>query len=104
MNQKTAAMKKYIDEHLGKGFIQSSSSAAASPILLVRKPGIGLQFCIDYQALNAVIIKNKHPISLISKTLRMLTGAVKYTKLDVIHAFNQIQIKKGHKLLTIFNS
>ena len=57
-DQKTAAMKKYIDEHLGKGFIRPSFLAAASLILLVRKPDRGLQFCIDYQALNAVTIKN----------------------------------------------
>ena len=29
---------------------------------------------------------------------------MKYTKLDVIHAFNRIQMKEGHKWLTAFNS
>ena len=48
LDQETAAMKKYIDEHFGKGFIQPSLSAAASPILLVQKPDRGLRFCIDY--------------------------------------------------------
>ena len=69
-DQETAAMKKYIDEHLGKGFIRPSSSAAASPILLVRKPGGGLWFCIDYRALNAVTIKNRYPIPLISENAK----------------------------------
>ena len=41
---------------------------------------------------------------MISETLGKLAGAVRYTKLDVIHAFNQIRIKKGHKWLTAFNS
>ena len=58
LDQETAAMKKYIDKHLGKSFIRPSSSAAASPILLVRKPGGGLCFCINYRALNAVMVKN----------------------------------------------
>ena len=97
-------MKKYIDEHLGKGFIRPSSSAAASPILLVRKPGGGLRFCIDYRALNAVTVKNRYPIPLISETLGKLAGSVRYTKLDVIHAFNRIRMKEGHKWLTAFNS
>ena len=97
-------MKKYIDEHLGKGFIRPSLSAAASPILLVRKPGGGLRFCIDYRALNAVTVKNRYPIPLISETLGKLAGSVRYTKLDVIHAFNQIRMKEGHKWLTAFNS
>ena len=103
-DQETAAMKKYIDEHLGKGFIRPSSSAAASPILLVRKPGGGLRFCIDYRALNAVTVKNRYPIPLISETLGKLAGAVKYTKLDVIHAFNRIRMREGHEWLTAFNS
>ena len=103
-DQETAAMKKYIDEHLGKGFIRPSSLATASLILLVRKPGGGLRFCIDYRALNAVTVKNRYPISLISETLRKLAGSVRYTKLDVIHAFNQIRMKEGHKWLTAFNS
>ena len=97
-------MKKYIDEHLEKGFIWPSSSAAASLILLVRKPGEGLRFCIDYRALNAVTVKNRFPIPLILETLGKLAGAVKYTKLDVIHAFNQIRMKKDHKWLMAFNS
>ena len=103
-DQKIAAMKKYIKKHLGKSFIWPSYLAAASSILLIRKPGRGLRFCINYWALNAVIIKNKYPIPLISETLEKLTGAVKYTKLDVIHPFNRIRIKEDHKWLTAFNS
>ena len=34
-DQETAAMKKYIDKHFGKNFIQPSLLAAALPILLV---------------------------------------------------------------------
>ena len=97
-------MKIYIDKPLGKGFIRPSSSAAASLILLVQKPGGGLWFCIDYRALNAVTVKNRFPIPLILETLGKLTGAVRYTKLDVIHAFNRIRIKKSHEWLTAFNS
>ena len=96
-DQETAAMKKYIDEHFGKNLIQPSLSAAASLILLVKKPGGGLRFCIDYQALNAVTVKNKHLISIISKMLSKLAGAMQYTKLNVIYAFNQIRMKEGHE-------
>ena len=103
-DQETAARKKYIDKHLGKGFIQPSLSAAASPILLVRKPGGGLRFCIDYRALNAMTVKNRYLIPLISEMLGKLAASVRYTKLDVIHTFNQIRMKEGHKWLTAFNS
>ncbi|KAM4068183.1 reverse transcriptase (RNA-dependent DNA polymerase) [Hirsutella rhossiliensis] len=33
-------------------FIRASSSAAAAPVLFVRKPNGGLRFCCDYRALN----------------------------------------------------
>ena len=90
-------MKKYIDEHLKKDFIWPSSSAAAFSILLVQKLDGGLCFCIDYRALNAVTVKNEYPIPLISETLGKLAGFMRYTKLDVIHALNQIRMKEGHK-------
>ena len=49
-------------------------------------------------------VKNRFPIPLILETLEKLASSVKYTKLDVIHAFNQIKMKEGHKWLTAFNS
>jgi len=51
-------VKKYIDEHLNKGFIRSSMLPAAAPILLAKKLGGGIQFCVNYRGLNAIIIKN----------------------------------------------
>ena len=54
--------------------------------------------------MNAVTVKNRFPIPLISETLGKLAVAVKYTKLDIIHAFNRIRMKEGHELLTAFNS
>ena len=57
-DQKNDAMIKYIQEHLGKSFIQSSSLVAAAPVRLVKKPGRELCFCVNYYVLNAVTIKN----------------------------------------------
>ena len=42
-------LKKYLEENLSKGFIRASSFPAASLVLFARKPGGGLQFCIDYR-------------------------------------------------------
>ena len=35
-------LKKYLEDHLAKGFIRPSSSPAASPVLFIRKLGGGL--------------------------------------------------------------
>lgn len=42
------AARDYIVDNLNKGFIGPSAAPFASPILMARKPGGGLQFCVDY--------------------------------------------------------
>ena len=55
---KLLVIKKYINKHLNKGFIYPSISLAATPILLTKKPGGGIQLYINYRGLNTIIIKN----------------------------------------------
>lgn len=73
--QELEAVKKYLDENLGKGFIRPSSSPSAAPVLLVRKPGGGLRVCVDYRALNAITIRNRYPMPLIGEKLNPLCRA-----------------------------
>ena len=58
LKDKLLVIKKYINKHLNKGFIYPSIFLAAAPILLTKKLGGGIQFCINYRGLNAIIIKN----------------------------------------------
>ena len=55
---KLLVVKKYINKHLDKGFICFSIFLVAVPIFLTKKPGGGIQFCINYRGLNTIIIKN----------------------------------------------
>ena len=55
---KLLVVKKYINKHLNKGFICPSISLTAIPIFLTKKPGGGIQFCINYRGFNTIIIKN----------------------------------------------
>jgi hypothetical protein len=95
-------VKKYLDEHLTKGFIRPSTSSAAAPVLLAKKPGGGIRVCVDYRGLNAVTAKNRYPIPLIRETLDLLCHAKYYTKLDVIAAFNRLRITEGDEWKTAF--
>jgi hypothetical protein len=88
---------KFLKENLNKGFIRASISPIASPVLFAKKPGSGLQFCIDYWALNTITIKNYYPLLLLQEILSKLSIAKFYTKLNIIYAFNQIQIKEGQE-------
>ena len=66
---KLLVIKKYINKHLNKGFISSSSSPT---VIFAKKPRGGIQFCINYRGLNIITIKNWYPILLIYKTLKRL--------------------------------
>jgi hypothetical protein len=91
------AIKHYLNEHLAKEFIRSSTFKTSAPVLIARKPEDDLRICVNYRALNAVTEKSRYPISLINETLVKLFKAAVFIKLDVIHAFNRIRIKEGHE-------
>jgi hypothetical protein len=95
-------LRAWLDENLAKGFIRPSSSHVTSPVLFVKKPGGGLRLCMDYRALNDISVKDRYPLPLIKETLNNLEGMKHFTKIDIISAFNNVRMKKGHEHLTAF--
>src|SRR2546423_12353145 len=81
------ACKQYLVENLSKGFIDSSQSLFAAPILFAQKANRGLRFCVDYCKLNAVTCKDCYPILLFDKTLACISKAKIFTKFDICQAF-----------------
>lgn len=90
-------LKKYLEEHLDKGFIRASSSPAASPVLFARKPRGGLRFCVDYRQLNTMTIKNRYLLSLIKETLERICKAKIYSKINIIAVFNHLRMQQGEE-------
>lgn len=97
-------LRKTLTELLDKGFIRVSNSPAAAPVLFVKKPGGGLRFCVDYRGLNRISKKDRYPLPLIYETLRNISKAKWFTKLDVIAAFHKIRIAEGDEWLTAFRT
>lgn len=97
-------LRKTLTELLDKGFIRVSNSPAAAPILFVKKPGGGLRFCVDYRGLNTITKKDRYPLPLIYETLRSISKAQWFTKLDVIAAFHKIRVAVGDEWKTAFRS
>ena len=97
-------LRKTLKDLLDKGFIRASSSAAAAPVLFVRKPNGGVRFCCDYRALNAITKRDRYPLPLIAETLQNLAKAKWFTKLDVVAAFHKIRMAPGHEWKTAFRT
>jgi len=70
------------------GWIYLSKSPFGSPILVTKKPDDSLHLYIDYRKLNAMTIKNRCPLFLISQLLDQIKNANYYTKLELYDAFN----------------
>ncbi|KAG5718731.1 hypothetical protein E4T56_gene2681 [Termitomyces sp. T112] len=96
------ALKEYLDDMLGKGFICLSISAASALVLFAKKKDRSLRLCVDYWGLNKVIKKNQYPLPLIGDLVDHLCSAKIYTKIDLCSGYNNIQIAPGHEWKTAF--
>ena len=96
------AAQDYIVDNLSKGFIGPSTVPFASPILMARKPGGGLRFCVDYRKLNAITRKDRYPIPLVDELMERISGARIFTKLDIRQGFHRIRLSPESEDLTTF--
>ncbi|KAI2666981.1 Transposon Tf2-6 polyprotein [Labeo rohita] len=96
------AMEEYVAEALAEGFIQPSTSPAASSFFFVAKKDGGLRPCIDYKALNEQTVKFAYPLPLVPSTLEELRHAKIFSKLDLRSAYNLIRIRSGDEWKTAF--
>jgi len=87
----------FLEENLRTGWIRPSKSPIAAPVFFIKKKDGSLWLVQDYRALNAVTIKNRYPLPLISELVSQLCGAKYFTKLDVRWGFNNVRIKPGDK-------
>jgi len=86
-------LNAFLEENLRTGRIRPSKSPIAAPMFFIKKKDGSLQLVQDYRALNAVTVKNRYPLPLISELVSQLRGAKYFTKLDVQWGFNNVHIK-----------
>jgi hypothetical protein len=98
------ALKEFLEENLAKGFIRESKSPAGAPILFTPKKDGGLRLCVDYRGLNAITIKNRYPLPLISEIMDRVSGANYFSKIDLKDAYYRLRIKPGDEWKTAFRT
>jgi len=63
-----------------------------------------MRLCVDFRGLNAVTIKNRYPLLLISGMLDRLSYAKRFTKLDLRDVYHRMRIKEGDEWKTAFRT
>jgi len=71
-------------------------------MFFIKKKDGSLRLVQDYHALNAVTVKNRYPLPLISELVSQLCRAKYFTKLDVRWGFNNVHIKPGDEWKAAF--
>ena len=97
-HDKMEYLRAYIDEMLKSGEICPSKSPCGVPIFIVPKPhGRGLRVVVDYYGLNAITIKDRYPLPLMTNLMDRVAKARWFTKFDLKNGYNLICVVAGHE-------
>jgi len=94
----------FLEENLCTGRIRPSKSSIAAPMFFIKKKDGSLRLVQDYRALNAIAVKNRYPLPLISELVSQLRRARYFTKLDIRWGFNNIYIKPRDEWKAAFHT
>ena len=95
-------VKAEIDNMLKLGIIEPSTSAWASPIVVVAKPNGDIRLCTDYRALNKITEFDPYPIPRIDEILDEVAAAKYITTLDLTKGFYQVPLDSEAKAKSAF--
>jgi len=99
-----AELDAFLEENLCTGRIRPSKSSIAAPVFFIKKKDGLLRLVQDYRVLNAVTVKNRYPLPLISELVSQLRGAKYFTKLNIRWGFNNVRIKPGDEWKAAFHT
>ena len=95
-------VRNHLREMLESSASRPSQSTWCNAVVLVRKKGGGLHFCIDFQCLNARTKKDSYPLPGIQEALESLVGTGHFSCLDLKSGFWQIKMDEALKQYTAF--
>ena len=83
---------------LDQGVIETTSSTFWSQVLMVKKLDGKLRLCVDYRALNKLLVHEGWQLPNISELLRKLAGKRFFGKVDMTAGYHQLPIGLGQEL------
>ena len=95
-------VREHLKLMLDARVVRPSNSPWCNAVVLVRKKERSLRFCIDFRRLNALTIKDSHPLPCICETLESLAGAAHYSTFDLNSGFWQVPMDEESKQYTAF--
>ena len=76
----------------------------ATPIVPVMKPDRSVQICGDFKVINPLSKLDRYPIPRIEDLFSTLGGGQKFTKLDMSHAYMQIELENISQQYIVINT
>ena len=90
-------VREHLKLMLDAGVVRPSNSPWCNTVVLVRKKDGLLRFCIDFRRLNALTVKDSHPLPHICETLESLAGVAHYSTFDLNLGFWQVPMDEESK-------
>jgi len=85
-------VREEIQKMVDEGLLVPSRSPWAFPIVIVKKKTEDKRLCVDFRRLNAITKWDAYPLPNIVDLLESFNGARVFSALDLLKAFNQIQM------------
>ena len=102
--KKLTKLRRYIKNVLIKKWIKHFVSFADASIFFVFKKNNDLRLYVNYKKLNAITIKNRHSLFLITKILNRFCEIKCFIKLNLKNVYHRIRIKIDNKWKTTFRT
>ena len=95
-------LKEEIDQMLNLGIIRPSTSAYASPIVIVKKKDGSNRICVDYRKLNKITVSDPEPMKTAEDLFQKLGKSKYFSKIDLSKGYWQIPVKETDIAKTAF--
>jgi len=93
---------KFVEEHLKRGTIRTSTGPYAANFFYVKKKDGKLRPIQDYRPVNKWTRKDRNVSPLIPQIIDRLSGCTRFTKFDIHWGYNNIRIKEGDEWKAAF--